>query len=107
MVGPDKVRAIREKAEALAGRPLGQSGDLLAELAAQRALAHCQREDIPEGMEQAVAALALSLEEGGGTVKAIQRGDTAVTYDTGSAGYWPLAALAPWRRLGRVKEDAE
>lgn len=103
MVGADKVQAIRGKAEALAGRSLGDSGDLLAELAAQRALAWCQRDDIPEEMEQAVAALLLSLEEGGETVKAVQRGDTAITYDTGSGGNGALAALAPWRRLGRVR----
>lgn len=105
MVGADKVQAIREKAEALAGRPLGDGGDLLTALAAQRALAWCQRDDIPEGMEQAVAALTLFLEEGGEAVKAIQRGDTAITYDTGSGGSGAFAALAPWRRLGRVKED--
>lgn len=103
MAGADKVQAIRGKAEALAGRSLGDSGDLLAELAAQRALAWCQRDDIPEGMEQAVAALVLSLEEGGETVKAVQRGDTAITYDTGSGGNGAFAALAPWRRLGRVR----
>ena len=46
--------AILTKAEALAGEPLGEAGALLAEIACERALAHCNRSDIPEEMEQAV-----------------------------------------------------
>ena len=49
--------AILTKAEALAGEPLGEAGALLAEIACERALAHCNRSDIPEEMEQAVAAV--------------------------------------------------
>ena len=60
----DKVTAIRAKAEALAGQSLGEHGDALVEMAMQRACAVCQRSDIPEEMEQAVAALVLSMAEG-------------------------------------------
>ena len=61
MIGADKVTAIREKAEILAGQTLGEHGNALVELAAQRACAFCQREDIPIEMEQAVAALVVEL----------------------------------------------
>ena len=102
----DKVKAIRAKAEVLAGQDLGEHGDALVELAAQAALAHCQREDIPEEMEQAVAALAVSGALGGGeSVKSVTRGDTAITYavDSGSGGVWDR--LAPFRRLGWLRRE--
>jgi len=103
MVSADKVAAIRAKAEVLAGRSLGDNGDALTEMAAQRACAWCCRDDIPEDMEQAVAALVLAMEGGeGGTVKSLTRGDTSVTYDVGDSGSPALAGLAPWRRLGRI-----
>ena len=107
MVGADKVAAIRMKAEVLAGHSLGEKGDTLTEMAAQRACAWCCREDIPEDMETVVAALTVSLAEGREVVKSLTRGDTSVSYDTnaGMTGLASLAALAPWRRLGRVKED--
>ena len=105
MVGADKVAAIRAKAEALAGRSLGDHGTALTEMAAQRACAWCNRADIPEDMEQAVAALVLSLEGGqGGAVKSVTRGDTSVTYAGEEGGAPALAGLAPWRRLGQLKE---
>ena len=98
----DKVKAIRDKAEALGGRSLGQQGDLLAEMAAQRAMAYCQRPDIPEEMEQAVAALALAMAEGQ-QAKTVQRGDTSVTYDVAETALKaPESLLAPFCRLGRV-----
>lgn len=106
MTGADKVAAIRAKAEALAGRSLGDHGTALTEMAAQRACAWCCREDIPEDMEQAVAALVLAMEGGeGGTVKSVTRGDTSISYAVGEGGAPALAGLAPWRRLGRIKED--
>ena len=106
MTGADKVAAIRAKAEALAGRSLGDHGTALTEMAAQRACAWCCREDIPEEMEQAVAALVLAMEGGeGGTVKSVTRGDTSISYAVGDNGSPALAGLAPWRRLGRIKED--
>ena len=106
MIGADKVAAIRVKAEVLAGRSLGDNGDALTEMAAQRACAWCNRADIPEDMEQAVAALALAMEGGeGGAVKSVTRGDTSVTYDVGEEGAPALAGLAPWRRLGRLGRD--
>ena len=99
----DKVKAIRDKAEALGGQSLGEHGDLLVELAAQRACAYCQRQDIPEEMEQAVAALALAL-NGDETAKSIQRGDTSITYDvTQTALKAPESLLKPFCRLGRVR----
>lgn len=164
------VRAVRAKAEFLnGGASLGEGGDLLAEIAIQKALAWCQRRDVPEDMEQAVAALALALyrtvpqnadtsgsapedetpEDGetpaegsgpaggsgptvssepagdwealiaSGAVKSVQRGDTAITFNTSAADGLSsalsgsaaarltveaaLAGLAPWRRLGRLR----
>mgnify|MGYP001772480047 CR=1 FL=1 len=106
MIGADKVAAIRAKAEALAGRSLGDHGTALTEMTAGAAMAWCNREDIPEDMEQAVAALALSMEGGeGGAVKSVTRGDTSVTYAVGDSGSPALAGLAPWRRLGRLGRD--
>ena len=107
MTGADKVAAIRVKAEVLAGRSLGDNGDALTEMAAQRACAWCCREDIPEEMEQAVAALVLAMEggESGGAVKSVTRGDTSITYAVGENGSPALAGLAPWRRLGRLGRD--
>ena len=106
MIGADKVAAIRAKAEVLAGQSLGDNGDTLTEMAARASMAWCNREDIPEDMEVVVAALAVSLAEGREAIKSLTRGDTSVTYDTnaGMAGLASLAALAPWRRLGQLKE---
>ena len=106
MTGADKVAALRAKAEVLAGRSLGDNGDALTEMAAQRACAWCNREDIPEDMEVVIAALTVSLAEGREAVKSLTRGDTSVTYDTnaGVTGLASLTALAPWRRLGQLKE---
>lgn len=105
MVGADKVAAIRAKAEILAGRSLGDNGDALTEMTAGAAMPWCNREDIPEEMETVVAALTVSLSEGREAVKAVTRGDTSVTYDTGVMGLTGLDALAPWRKLGRLKGD--
>ena len=75
-------------------------------MAAQTAMAWCNRDDIPEDMEVVVAALTVSLSEGREAVKAMTRGDTSITYDAGGimAGLPALAALSPWRKLGRLKE---
>ena len=104
MISADKVTAIREKAEILAGQSLGEHGEQLVELAAQRACALCQREDIPEAMEQAVAAL-VAEQISGGSVKSVTRGDTAITYAAGFAGGSAEAQLAPFRRLGRLQTE--
>ena len=107
MVAADKVASIRAKAEVLAGHSLGDNGDALTEMTAQAACAWCNREDIPEDMEVVVAALTVSLSEGREAVKAVTRGDTSITYDTsgGMTGLASLAALSPWRKLGRLKEE--
>ena len=104
MSGADKAAAIREKAERLASRSLGENGDALTEMAMERACAWCGREDIPEAMEQAVAALLLDMEGREAAVKSVTRGDTAVTYAVFDGQSAALAGLAPWRRLGRLKE---
>ena len=106
MMAPGQAESIRRKAELLSGQSLGERGTALAQLAGERAMSWCQREDIPEAMEQAVAALLLSLEDGGEAVKSLQRGDTSITYAVG-VGDQPsaLAALAPWRKLGTLKAD--
>ena len=102
----DKVTAIRAKAEALAGQSLGAHGDELVEMAMQRACACCRRSDIPEEMEQAVAALAAAMAEGSGSaaVKSLTRGDTSISYDPAQSGVKEAEGLlAPFRRLGRVQ----
>ncbi len=96
-----QLQSILDKARLLAGEDLGEDGQALAELAAQRACAWCQREDIPPEMEQAVAALVLRLREDG-QLKSLTRGDTSFTFDT-QDGCAQL--LAPFRRLGRLRED--
>lgn len=106
-MGPEQLASIRRKAEALYGMSLGENGDLLVSIAAQRALANCCRSDIPEEMEQAVAALAVFLAGGGEAVKSLTRGDTAITYDTDDASWAPLALLEPWRRLATVRPEEE
>ena len=109
MIGADKVAAIRAKAEVLAGHSLGDNGDALTEMAAQAACAWCNREDIPEDMEDAVALMAAALAGERSAIKTIKRGDTSVTCDTdgGALGLPVVSFLAPWRRLGRLKEDAQ
>ena len=94
--------AILAKAEALAGEPLGEAGALLAEIACERALAHCNRSDIPEEMEQAVAAVLVGLVSRESDVKSITRGDTSVTYLDGKDAESVL--LAPRCRLGTLRE---
>ena len=91
----DTVRAVLAKAEALAGQSLGEQGEMLAEMAVARACSWCQRSDVPEEMEQAVAALQLTMQDAGGAVKSLQRGDTSITY----TGRDPLTLLEPFRRL--------
>ena len=91
--------AILTKAEALAGEPLGEARALLA---CERALAHCNRSDIPEEMEQAVAAVLVGLVSRESDVKSITRGDTSVTYLDGKNAESVL--LAPWCRLGTLRE---
>lgn len=106
-------QAILEKARAIFGGELGPQEALLVQMACDWAMSQCCRKDIPQEMEQAVAALAVSMTAGGtesGTVKSIQRGDTAVTYAVGSRSSGSDArraadALAPWRRMGTVKEE--
>ena len=103
MTAADKESAILTKAEALAGHSLGDRGSALAEMAAQAACAFCNRADIPREMEQAVAMLALELQEGCGSVASVRRGDTAVTYKPAQSA--AKAALRPFCRLGTVRED--
>lgn len=102
MAWAETLDSIRAKAEILAGHGLGEDGGVLAEMAAQRAMAYCRRRDIPEDMEQAVAALLLSQAEGG--VQSLKRGDTSITYADGGGG-GALSGLNPWRRLGRLAEE--
>ena len=53
---------------------------------------------------KAVAALLLDMEGREAAVKSVTRGDTAVTYAVSDGQSAALAGLAPWRRLGRLKE---
>ena len=108
MGAAERVPVIREKAEALLGCSLGENGDRLTSMVVLWALAYCRREDIPEAMELPLARLVAAAAEGsdGAAVKALTRGDTSVTYDvSASGGSGPVAGLAPFRRLGRLRRD--
>lgn len=109
MVAAEKLETIQKKAEALVGEPLGEYGEDLTGIAVALACAWCNREDIPEDMEDAVALMAAALAGERSAIKTIKRGDTSVTYDTdgGALGLPVVSFLAPWRRLGRLKEDAK
>ena len=104
MVTEEKLSAILKKAEALMGYPLGEYGEDLTSIAAALACAWCNREDIPEDMEGAVALMVAAMTGESGAVKTIKRGDTSVTYDNGSDANY-LTFLNPWRRLGQLKEE--
>lgn len=104
-MSPEQMASIRQKAEVLYGMSLGENGDLLVRIAVDQALAHCNRRDIPAEMEQAIAVVAVFLAGGGERIKSLTRGDTAITYATDDGSWAPLAALAPWRRLGAVKRE--
>lgn len=102
-VSQGQLERILALAETLAGESFGERGLTLAEIAAERAMAFCCREDIPQEMEQAVASLLCAVEGRQSDVKSVTRGDTAVTYETShSASYGPLR---PFCRLGTVKDD--
>jgi len=94
--------AILTKAEALAGEPLGEAGGARAGGGGAAAAADCNRSDIPEEMEQAVAAVLVGLVSRESDVKSITRGDTSVTYLDGKNAESVL--LAPWCRLGTLRE---
>lgn len=81
----ETLRAVREKAELLnGGASLGEAGDALAEMAVRRALAFCQRTDVPEDMEQAVGALLLALWRG--LPRSAGDGDETAGDGSGTAG---------------------
>ena len=102
-VSQEQLARILALAETLTGESFGERGEALAEIAAERAMAFCNRGDIPQEMEQAVASLLCALEGPQSDVKSVTRGDTAVTYETShSASYAPLR---PFCRLGTVKDD--
>lgn len=102
-VSQEQLARILALAEALAGESFGERGETLCEAACARAMAFCNRTDIPLEMEQAVASLLCALEGAQSGVKSVTRGDTAVTYETShSASYAPLR---PFCKLGTVKHD--
>jgi len=106
MSAADKIPSVRSKAELLLGHSLGENGDALTSMVVLWALAYCRREDVPEAMELPLAQLVAATADGNSAaIKALTRGDTSITYDTGSAAGSPLAALAPFRRLGRLGRD--
>lgn len=102
-VSSEQLSRILALAEALAGETFGERGEALAQIACERAMTFCNRTDIPQEMEQAVASLLCALEGAQSDVKSVTRGDTAVTYETShSASYAPLR---PFCKLGTVKDD--
>lgn len=100
-VSNEQRARILALAEALAGESFGERGATLCDIACERAMRFCNRDDIPQEMEQAVASLLCGLECAQSDVKSVTRGDTAVTYETShSASYAPLR---PFCALGTVK----
>lgn len=100
---PQQLGRIRQMAELLGGEELGEErGNALAEMAVNAACAFCNRSDVPAAMEQAVARLVLELECPQGSVSAVQRGDTAVTYKAAQNG--AQTALRPFCRLSSLEE---
>lgn len=98
----ETLRAVREKAELLnGGASLGKAGDALAEMAVGRALAFCQRTDVPEDMEQAVGALLLALWRG--LPRSAGDGDETAGDGSGSAGGGPAMDWAALLASGAVK----
>lgn len=108
MSASDKTPAIRNQAEALLGRSLGENGDSITAAAILWAMAYCRREDIPAAMELPLARLVAAIADGDdAAVKSLTRGDTSVTYAADSETVGPVAGLAPFRRMGRLRrEDA-
>ena len=105
MGAADRVPAIREQAELLLGRSLGQQGDSLTSMVVLWALAYCCREDIPAAMELPLARLVAAAANGddGTAVRSITRGDTSVSYAVSDGGAGALAGLAPFRRLASLR----
>ena len=102
-VSSEQLERILTLAETLAGESFGERGLTLAQIACERAMTFCNRTDIPQEMEQAVASLLCAVEGRQSDVKSVTRGDTAVTYETShSASYAPLR---PFCKLGTVKDD--
>lgn len=97
-----QLDAVVAKAEALLGESLGEHGELLAQIACERAMAHCNRADIPEEMEQAVAAVLVGLVSCESGVESVTRGDTSVHFADGKSAECVL--LAPWCKLGTLEE---
>lgn len=69
----------------------------------ERACAWCGREDIPEAMEQAVAALILDMEGREAAVKSVTRGDTAVTYAVTDGQSAALGGAGPVAQAGAAE----
>lgn len=102
-VSQEQLAHILALAEVLAGESFGEYGTELAQMAADGAMSYCNRDDIPQEMEQAVALMLCGMEAAGSGVKSVTRGDTAVTYDLSMSAC--CARLRPFCRLGTVKHD--
>jgi Flp pilus assembly protein CpaB len=105
LVSREMAEVILTKAETLAGGSLGDNGLDIAAMAARLSLALCGRTDIPQGMEDAVAAIAVTMAQDDSSVQSIQRGDTSITYDTETKGQTLERLLGPWMRLRTVSRE--
>ena len=101
-VSQGQLERILALSEALAGEPFGERGLTLAQIAAERAMAFCCREDVPPEMEQAVASLLCAVHSRESGVKSVTRGDTAVAFETAQNAEFAL--LRPWCKLGVLKK---
>ena len=95
------MEAALERITALAAELAGVSAEeaaSAASAAAKEAMAWCRRNDIPEGMESAVARIAADMMEYSGAAS-IREGDIQISFD----GRTPLernaAALTAFRRI--------
>ncbi len=93
---------------ALAGLEEAPEAEIILDGLAAMAAAWCGREDIPAGMEWALAVLLSRQLKGQAErpVTQVKRGDTAITYGEGPGGLELVKLLlAPFVRLGTPKEE--
>ena len=93
----DAIERIALKAAELAGAD-AQKARVVAQSAAEEALARCRREDIPEAMEAVIANIAADILSCA-DISSMTQGDISVTFREASPWEAHAAALYSFRRL--------